>query len=125
MLVGCGGGTAETFGSEAAGIGAPGVGGVTTDVIASLVCPLAGGCTVIVVVVPSLLTETTCCACPVFAASVLACSSAFSCFEAHPESAHATSATASHCPLPTKKLEFTILKSSTFVPLFRHIPTQA
>src|SRR5580692_6116318 len=87
MLTGAGGGcgTAETVGSEGAGTGAPAAGGVTVVVIASFVCPAAGGCTTVVVVVPFLSTETTCCACPVLAASFLACSSAFSCLEPHPE----------------------------------------
>jgi hypothetical protein len=38
----------------------------------------------VVVVTPSLSTETTCCGWPVAIACFLACSSAFSCFEAHP-----------------------------------------
>src|ERR1035441_1413289 len=87
-LTGCG--TAETVGPEGAGTGAPAAGGICVVVIAALVCPAGGGCTTVVVVVPFLSTETTCCACPVLAACFLACSSACSCFELHPERMPAT-----------------------------------
>src|ERR1035438_271853 len=78
-------GTAETTGPEGAGTGAPGSSGVTVVVTASVVCPDVGGCTTVVVVLPFWSTETTCCDCPVAAACFLACSSARSCFELHPE----------------------------------------
>src|ERR1017187_10039466 len=52
-LTGCG--TAETVGPEGAGTVAPAVSGVTVVVISPLVCPAAGGCTTVVVVVPSLV----------------------------------------------------------------------
>src|SRR5580698_2376407 len=83
---GGGGGTAETVGPEGAGAGVPAATGVTVVVVASVVWPEAGGCTTVVVVVPVLSTVTTCCAWPVFAACCLARSSAFSSFEAHPQS---------------------------------------
>src|SRR5208283_2950113 len=82
-LTGCG--TAETVGSEGPGTGAPGAGGVCVVVMVSFVCPAGGGCTTVVVVIPFLSTETTCCGCPVLAACTLACSSAFSCLDVHPE----------------------------------------
>jgi hypothetical protein len=47
----------------------------------------------VVVVVPSLATEITCCACPVAAACFFACSTAFSCLDAQP--ANSTTASAS------------------------------
>jgi len=73
-LTGTGGGsgTAETVGSDGAGTGVPAAGGVEVVAISPVACPFAGGCTIVVVVVPFLSTETTCCACPVAAACFLA-----------------------------------------------------
>jgi hypothetical protein len=48
------------------------------------VCPGAGGCTIVVVVLPFLSTEVTCCACPVAAACFFAVSIAWSCFDVQP-----------------------------------------
>jgi hypothetical protein len=54
---------------------------VVTDAI---VCPGAGGCTVVVVVVPFESTVVTCCGCPDAAACFFAASIALSCFDSHP-----------------------------------------
>ena len=66
--------------------GATPAAGVTVVVTASAVCPGAGGCTVVVVTLPFLSVETTCCACPVAAACFFAVSSAASCFDLQPAS---------------------------------------
>src|SRR6185437_9423277 len=94
-MAGCPGATAA---SDSFVIGAAAA-GVTVVVTAWAVCPGAGGCTVTVVVLPFLSTETTCCACPVAAACFFAASIAASSFDLHPTSNASASAIA---PAPCK-----------------------
>jgi hypothetical protein len=81
---GGGWGTAETTGADGKGLAAPAAGGVLVATTIGSFCPAAGGCTTDVVVTPLLSTLTTCCGWPVATACFFAWSSAFSCFEAHP-----------------------------------------
>src|ERR1700759_4119543 len=55
------GAVAGVFGATVA----VGLAGTVVVVTACVVCPGAGGCTVVVVTLPLLSVETTCCACPV------------------------------------------------------------
>src|SRR3954470_22461324 len=77
--------TAETTGPEGDGLGAPEAGGALVVTSVGSFWPCAGGCTMVVVVIPFLSTEITCCGWPVATACFFACSSAFSCFDAHPK----------------------------------------
>src|SRR5208337_4558178 len=123
-LTGAGGGcgTAETVGPEGGGTGAPAAGGVSVVVIASLVCPAAGGCTTVVVVVPFLSTETTCWACPVVAACLLASSSAWSSLDLHPERMPATNTSSSTGirPVRTNDPEFNMVDPLFCVFSYQH-----